>query len=106
MDVKEIDKEIKKIKAELKKLRGIRKFIEETECPPCDFAVAASMIAQCYPDPDKGQRMREKYLKGEITLKELMKGMQTDDEGCKYVYDFINEHFKYVMDTTFDEWEE
>lgn len=105
MDPKEIEREIRKLQQELKKLKAMKKFMEETECPPCDFAVASSMIAQCYPDPSKGEKMREKYLKGEITFRELLKGMAKNDEGCRYVYEFVMEQFDGVLDTKFTDWD-
>ena len=105
MNPEDIDREIKKLQKELQKLRAMKKFMEETDCPPCDFAVASSMVTQCYDNIKKGEEMREKFLRGEISFKQLVRGMNKNKKGCKYIYDFVRQKFKDVMDTRFDEWE-
>jgi len=89
------------------KKKKIEKFLQESECPSCDFAVAAGWIAYFYDDPLKGEEMKKKFLEDKITFEELFKGMNPNkDENAKLAYEYIKKKFDGVMDTYFSEWEE
>lgn len=100
MDEKALEKKLKQLKIAATERQS------DTGCVPCDLAVAASMISNCCPDKDKGEKNRERYITGELTLNDIFKDMDATREGCKYVSDFIKDKFKYAMDLKFTDFEE
>jgi len=98
--------DIEKLENRLKELKiKAMKLMSESGCVPCDLAVASSMIAQGYKDKSEGERKREEYLEGKITLGQLLKGMEKNEK-TKEVLKFIYERFKYAMDLKFTDFEE
>ncbi|MDD3492766.1 MAG: hypothetical protein PHU95_00725 [Candidatus Thermoplasmatota archaeon] len=90
---------IRRKREELQQRRAIRSYIKNTECATCDLAVASGMMAQCYRDISRGETMRDRYRDGEITLRELRDGMDPSHKNYPYVYDFVTEQFRAILDT-------
>lgn len=75
----------------------------EKKCSRCEAAVASSLIAGCYTDKGRGEEMRDKYLKGEITLSTLMDNMEENDEYCKNIRILVDEELKDLKNNKFPE---
>lgn len=103
-DIEKLKKRLEELK---KKKEKIKKFLEESECPSCDFAVAAGYVVSCYDDQKKAEEMKKAYIEGKITFEELFRGMNPDkDENAKLIYEYVKEKFDGIMDTYFTDWVE
>ena len=99
--LKQISEQIKQINIQLTKKQS------ESGCIPCDLAVASSLIAYCYNDKTQGEKMREKYLKGEITLGKLIEPiLQNKDKNSKTIAEFTQKRFRHAMGLKFTDFEE
>ena len=53
---------------------------DEEECIPCEMTVAAGIILQHVKDEKKKQELTDKFLRGEMTIKELLDIVNVKEE--------------------------